>query len=375
MFNFGFTDEQAMLKKNARDFLDKKCPVTYVREIIANPPRLARSLWKEMASLGWIGLLIPEKYNGMEMGMVDLAILMEEIGKNLLPAPFLETIAAADAILQAGTEEQKQEFLPRIADGDIIATLAVDEPDCYWDLAGIQAVVEQTGINLKISGTKLFVPYADAADLIVVALRSKPPQDGITLVLVDPRTAGVSIEPLVIMDDTYNLCEINFSEAVVPAANILGQAGAGLPVLGKVLQRAALAASAEAVGGARKVLELAVDYSKERKQFDRPIGSFQAIKHQCADVLVDIESSSAVLYYAGWAVDNETAEAAQYVSSAKAYASDAYVNAAERAIQIHGAVGFTWEYDVHFYLKRARRLQMAFGDAPYHLEQIAKGWL
>ncbi len=376
--NFGLSEEQSMLKKTVRKFMEDRCPTTFVREMMADAGGYSPKQWQEMAELGWMGLTIPEEYDGMGMGLVELAVMMEEMGRAVLPAPFVETLMAAEALLQAGSAEQKKEYLPRIASGELIATLAMDEPEGFWEAAAIKAKAVPEGDGYKVSGTKLFVPYANAAGLIVTAVRTAEgaaPEEGITLICLDPKAPGVTVTPLKTMDQAYRLCEVQMDGVAVPAARVLGEAGQGWPVLEKVIRKYIVALSAEMVGGAEKAMEMTVQYAKERVQFGKPIGSFQAIKHRCADMLVDIEGSRGSLYYAAWAVENDVPGADLAASAAKAYCSDTYFKVTAGSIQCFGGIGFTWEHDIHLFFKRAKRLETTCGDATFHRERIAELWL
>ncbi|MHB1421219.1 MAG: acyl-CoA dehydrogenase family protein [Bacillota bacterium] len=378
MFNFALNEEQEMLRKTVRSFLEDNCSTEFVRTMLDDSNGYSPKMWLEMAELGWLGLNIPEEYNGMGMSMVDLEVVMEQMGRAILPAPFLETVIASEALILGGNEVQKQLYLPRIASGELIATLAIDEPEGYWTAGSINAKAVQESDGLRVTGSKMFVPYAQSAGIIICAVRTaegKCAKEGITLVILDPKAEGVSIIPLNAMDEAYRLCEVKLDGVKIPTCSVLGEAGKGWPILDKVMQKAAVLAAAEAVGGTEKALEMIVQYSKERIAFDKPIGSYQAIKHRCADIFVDMESTRGSVMYAAWAQQNGAADAETSASAAKANASDIYVNAAQKILQSFGGIGFTWEHDIHLFLKRARRLEMAYGDAGLHREKIASLWL
>jgi alkylation response protein AidB-like acyl-CoA dehydrogenase len=378
MFNFGLNEDQVMLRTTANKFMTERFPVKFVRQLMEDPKGYPPDLWKAMAELGWMGVSIPEAYGGMGMGLPFLMVLLEQMGRVLAPVPYLETVVAAEAIVQAGSEAQKQQYLPKIASGDLIATLAVDEPDGFWEADAVVARAVRKGDGYRVSGVKLFVPYAHVAGLVVCAVRTgsgAAPEEGITLLLLDPHAGGVTAKPIPAMDETYRLCELTLDGVAVPATQVLGKEGEGWAILDQVRQKAAVLAAAEMVGGAERAMEMVVEYSKMRQQFGQLIGVFQAIKHRCVDMLVDVQGSRGTVYYAAWALENQAKDAALAVSSAKAYASDTYVNATKKGLQSFGGIGFTWEHDIHLFLKRARRLEMAFGDATYHREKIASLWL
>jgi alkylation response protein AidB-like acyl-CoA dehydrogenase len=376
--DFGFSDEQDMLRQTARAFLEEHCPTTFVRHMMEDDKGYSADLWKEMAELGWLGLAFPEAYGGQGLGFVDLTVILEEMGAALLPSPFLSTvILAGQTILLGGSEAQKKAYLPKIAEGALIATLAMTEPAGRFDAEGITAVkATPQGAGFSITGTKLFVPDAHIAELLVVAARTKETDDkstGISLFLVEGNSPGVSTTLLKTMDQTRKQCEVVFDNVQVGRDRLLGTLDQGWPILQKVLNLATVSLCAEMVGGAQRVLDLSVSYAKERVQFGRPIGSFQAIKHKCAEMMLQVESAKSAAYYAAWAVDEDVPEAPLAVSMAKAYCSDAYRNTAGEGIQVHGGIGFTWEHDMHLYFKRAKYAEFTFGDATYHRELVAQG--
>jgi alkylation response protein AidB-like acyl-CoA dehydrogenase len=375
--DFGFSDEQDMLRQTTRAFLEEHCPTTFVRQMMEDEKGYSPDLWKEMAELGWLGLAFPEAYGGQGLGFVDLTVILEEMGAALLPSPFLSTVLlAGQTILIGGSEAQKKTYLPRIADGSLIATLAMTEPSGRFDADGISAVkATPEGEGFSISGTKLFVPDAHVAELMVVAARTKEAGNksfGVSLFLVDSTSPGTSVTLLKTMDQTRKQCEVVFDHVRVGRDRLVGMVDMGWPIVQKVLNLATVSLCAEMVGGAQRVLDLSVAYAKERVQFGRPIGSFQAIKHKCAEMMLQVESAKSAAYYAAWAVDEDVPEAPLAVSMAKAYCSDAYRNTAGEGIQVHGGIGFTWEHDMHLYFKRAKYAEFTFGDATYHRELVAQ---
>jgi alkylation response protein AidB-like acyl-CoA dehydrogenase len=279
------------------------------------------------------------------------------------------------AILEAGAAAQRQEWLPRIASGDAKMSLAWTEPSARWDAVGIVASGRETASGFVLSGTKMFVPDAHLSDALVVAVRTRDGStmdDGVSLFLVPKDAPGLTVALLPTIDETRRLCEVQFDNVAVPAAALLGERHEGWPALARVLDRATVALCAEMCGGAQRVLDMTTDYAKIRIAFGKPIGSYQGVKHRAADMLVDIENAKSLTYYAAWAIDEGLAEAPLAVSMAKAYASDAYRKVAGAGIQLHGGIGFTWEHDLQLYFKRAKASEVAFGDAAWHRERVAR---
>ena len=373
--DFGFSEEQEMLRKSARDFLAKESPMTYVRQMMEDDRGFRDEQWRKMAELGWTGLILPEEHGGAGGDFVDMVVVLEEMGRVVLPGPFFSTaILGGVALKEGGTTEQKQELLPRLAGGDLRVTLAQLEPNARWDAEGIELAAKKAGAEYRLSGTKLFVPDAHTADLLVVAGRAPGSKgaEGVTLFLVDAKAKGVATTLLKTMDQTRKLCEVVLTDVAVPAARVLGTPGEGWKLLDRIVDRGKVGLCAEMCGGAEKVLEMSVEYAKVREQFGRPIGSFQAIQHKCANMLVEVESSKSATYYAAWAVANDVDEAPLAAAMAKAYCSDAYRHTAGEGIQIHGGIGFTWEHDMHIYFKRAKSSEVTFGDATWNREIVAQ---
>ena len=367
--NFAFSEEQDQLRDAVRKFLEAKSPEATVRELMETTEGYDPAVWSQMANeLGLQSLHIPESYGGQGFGWVELGIVLEEMGRALLCAPYFSTVVlAANAILNAGTEDQKQALLPGIASGETKATLAFTEPNGKWDASGI--TLEADGG--KLSGTKMFVIDGHTADLIVVVARTKGSTgtDGISFYTVAGDAAGLTREALATMDQTRKQAKLTFDGV---EAQLLGTEGAGWDALSKTLDQAAVGLCNEMVGGAQYVLEESVQYAKDRVQFGRPIGSFQAIKHKCADMLLEVESAKSAAYYASWCAAEDNDELPVVASLAKAYCSDAYFHAAAENIQIHGGIGFTWEHDAHLYFKRAKSSEILLGDATYHRELLAQ---
>jgi alkylation response protein AidB-like acyl-CoA dehydrogenase len=375
--DFAFNDEQEELRSMAQAFLEENSSSEQIRKAMESDLGYDPEVWRQIGSeLGWTSVHIPEQYGGLGLGYVELVALMEMMGGSLLCAPFFSSVClGANALLVAGSEEQKSEYLPGIAEGTTRATLAYAGTSGSWDASSIEVIAERSGDDYMLKGKTSFVVDGHCADLIIVAARSEGSSgsEGVSLFALPGDSEGVRRNLLPTMDLTRRLAEIEFENVRVPAAALLGDEGAGWPGLSRTLDLAAIALAAEQVGGAQRCLDLAVAYAKEREQFGRPIGSFQAIKHKCADMIVQVESARSAAYYAGCAVaEGNDAEIDTVAPLAKAYCSDAYFKAAADCIQIHGGVGFTSEYDVHLYFKRAKSSESLLGDPSYHRELLAQ---
>lgn len=367
--NFAFSEEQEFLRETARRFLEERSPTEVVREVMATTEGYDQATWAELAAMGWQSMAIPEEYGGAGYSFLELVVLMEEMGRALLPAPFLSSvILGANTILLAGSEEQKQAMLPSIASGETTATLALTEPAGRWDESGVTTAATGSGDDWVISGTKSFVlDGATATTLLTVVVTDQ----GTSILAVPADAEGLSISSQDTMDQTRKMAEVTYDNVRVPRSALLGQDGKAWSTISQVLRLGAVALAAEQVGGAQRVLEMAVEYAKVRTQFGRPIGSFQAIKHKCADMLVGVESAKSAAYYAGWAAAEDNDELPTVAALAKSYCSEAYFSAAAENIQIHGGIGFTWEHDAHLYFKRAKSSELLFGDPAYHRTILA----
>lgn len=374
---FGFTEEQEMIRSQAAEFLAHECPVALVRELMNSEHGYSDDLWEKVAAMGWLGLVFPEEYGGAGLTFVELTVLLEGMGRALAPGNFFSTVLLAGlTLLEAASEEQKRRWLTPLSEGKLRATLALTEPNGSWEAAGVTSVTaERSDGDYVINGTKLFVPDAQMADLIICAVRtgSSPlSENNITLFAVDRNSDGLNITRLKTMDQTRGSYEVTFERVRVSADRVLGSVGKAWPVIGRVIDKATIGLCAEMVGGAQRVLEMCIAYAKERVQFGRPIGSFQAIQHKCADMLLVIESARSAAYAAAWAASHDRDDTALLASIAKAYTSDASRFVAGEGIQIHGGMGFTWEHDVHLYFKRAKADEFNFGDANYHRGRVAQ---
>jgi len=372
--DLSFSEEQEMLWKSARDFLANKVPKTLVREMETDPKGYVPEMWKEMADLGWVGLPLPEQYGGGGFTFLDLVVLLEEVGRACLPAPFISTVVlGALPVATWGTEEQKKDILPKVAKGEMIMTMALTEPSARYEAKSVQVKAKAEGESFVIDGTKLFVNDANVADKMIVVARTAEkanPEEGITLFLADAKSPGISVLNLsTIAGD--KLCEVTFKGVKVPKANVLGKVDEGWPMVKQVIQWAALAKSAEMMGGAQQVLEMTIQYGKDRVQFDRPIGSFQILQHYMADMSIDVDSSRVSLHKAAWML-SEGLPCTKEISVIKGWLSEAYRRVTATSHQIHGAIGFTKDHDLELYFRRAKAGELYFGDADYHREIVAE---
>ena len=322
--------------------------------------------WRE---LGWLGLSLPEEHGGSALGMVETAILVDELGRVAYPGPYLPTMLAGHAILAAGTEAQKKRWLPAIAGGSARATLALMERELDWDPQATTTRAERRGDGWVLTGLKQFVPWPSVADALLVPARSP---EGLSLFLVPASARKLGISMMTGIDLGARLGQVTLDGVAVDADALLGEPGAAGPLLEDVLRRGAVAAAAEMLGAARRCLDMAVSYAKVREQFGQPIGSFQAIRHKCAEMLLEVENAHSAVYYAAWALDAGAEDAALAASVAKAYVNDASRRVCGEAIQVHGGIGFTWEYDLHLYFKRAKGLEVQYGDGDYHRERVLR---
>jgi alkylation response protein AidB-like acyl-CoA dehydrogenase len=372
--DLGLNEEQEMLRKSARDFLQGECPKQLVRQLDESDGGYSVELWRKMAELGWMGLVFPEKYGGSGRGFLDLAILLEEMGYNIVPGPFFSTVVLGGlTILAAGNEEQRMEFLPKIARGGVILSLALTEATAGYDAASVKTKATTRNGKYVIKGTKLFVLNANVADYILCVARTrrtKNPEDGITVFLVDARSPGLKCTLLKTLARDKQ-CEVIFDDVTVSEKSVVGKRDEGWPIVKDILEKAAVAKCAEMVGGAQAALDMAVNYAKERVQFGRPIGSFQAIQHYCADMAMDVGGSRFVTYKAAWKV-SEGLPAALDAAIAKAWVSEAYGRVALSAHQIFGAIGFTMDHDIHLYYRQAKAAEIIFGGADFHRAVVAR---
>jgi len=374
--DLGLTEEQELLKNSAREFLEKECPEKHVREMEEDEKGYSPDLWKKTAELGWQGLVIPEEYGGTGMGYLDLIILVEEFGRALVPGPFIPTaVGGAIALLEAGSDAQKKQYLPKIASGEHIWSLAFTEPSARFDAEGVELEAKAGGDGFVLNGTKLFIRDAHVSDYMTVVARTKKganAEDGITLFIVDSKSPGISFTPLkTIAADKQ--CEVKFENVKVSKDNVLGAVDKGWDVFQQITRKATVLECAYLVGLAQKDFEISVQYAKDRIQFGRPIGSFQAIQHKAADMVTDVDGARFITYKAAWSVAEDQPEADMDVHMAKAWCSEATRRVVASGQQIHGGIGFTQEYIIQLYFRRQKASELAWGDADYHRELVAEG--
>jgi len=372
--DYELTEEQKILQNSAADFLKKECPKELVRQLAETDEKYSPELWRKMAELGWMGLHLPEEYGGTDWSFLNMAVLMEEMGYNICPGPFISTtLLGCVPILEAGTEDQKQEILPKVANGDLILTMALTEADGGYEPSALKVTAAREDDAWVIDGVKLFVPDALVADYILCVARTSEasdPEAGLTLFLVKRDQPGMTVTPLKTISKD-NQCEVAFDKVRLDAGSVLGQVDQAWPVVKAALDRAAVARSAETVGAMRATLDLTVAYAKERVQFGRPIGSFQAIQHYLADMWVDMLGTRNLVIRAAWKLS--TGEPAdKEVSMAKIRAGEMGRKATTVGHRIFAGIGFTMEHDLHLYHRRTVAADMAFGDSDYHHEQVAR---
>ena len=368
--DLGHTEIQQMLRTSAQEFLTRECPTTLVREMEEDQHGYSDELWRQMASLGWAGVPFPEVYGGTGGDFLDLAVLLEEIGRALAPSPYFSTVVLGGlTILDAGSDAQKNDLLSRVCDGSGLMTLAVTEASATYDAWGIETTATADGNGYALNGTKLFVPDAHVADVIIVAARTQQdgdPAEGITLFLVPARMEGLEISPINTIGSERQF-EVALRNVRLPASAVLGEVNGGWPIAERAIQRAVTGHCVTMLGGATAVLDMTVEYVKQRTQFGRPVGSFQAVQHHCAQMATDVEGCRGVAYQAAWMLA-EGLPAQREISIAKAWISQAYRRVCATAHQCHGAIGFTKEHDLQLYTRRAKVQELSYGDTNYHKE-------
>jgi len=368
--NFGFTEEQELLRDQVRRFLDTSCPMTEVRKIMKEPRGFSRELWRQMAELGWLGLVIPVDFGGVGLSWVDLIVILEETGRSLYPSPFISHSIAASTLAETANEAQQKRWLPDLASGEKIAIPAILDGDGPPDADNITlvGVAVEEGKSFALDGEKCFVADAGLADLLMVAFRKDRADGAIALAVIDADQEGVSVTATATMDETKRTGTLKLKNVVVDEENLLT---CDDTTIVRLLNKGVVAVTAEMVGAAEAALNLTSDYSKVRVQFDNPIGKYQSVKHRLADIYVDIESFKSLLYYAAWTVDESPDELSRSASLAKAYASDAFAQLGIDGVHLHGAIGYTAEYDIQLYLKRSKWARPMYGDSDYHYERVA----
>jgi alkylation response protein AidB-like acyl-CoA dehydrogenase len=374
--DFDFTGEQTMLRGLAREIFTRECTPQAVRKQMADPVGYDEALWQQLAETGLLGIAIDEERGGQGLGMIELALVLEEMGRAAYPGPYFATVVlAATAIAAGGDRAQMDAYLGDIAGGKTKATLALMEDALGFGPGAIQLRARSQGNQYALTGRKRFVPFAHVADVILVAARTSDASDamrGITVFAIGRDTPGVTITPNVGFDQTQKTSTVTLENVQIGRDAVIGAVDRGWEVLDAALKRAAVGASAVMLGAARKCMDMSIEYAKVREQFGQPIGSFQAIKHACAEMLVEVENAHAATYYAAWALDAGAPDAAQAVSVAKSYVGDASRKVCGSSIQVHGGIGFTWEYDLHLYYKQAKHLEALYGDQEQHREQVLR---
>ena len=372
---FSFTEEQGLLRESAKAFLAENSNSIKVREAMESSLIYNQEVWKKMSEeMGWLALLIPEEYDGLGLTWVELIILLEQMGYFLLCSPFHSTVClGVTSLIEAGNEKQKKNFLPKIANGSMQITLACLEPNGDWTSTGITSTYKKSNNDFIITGVKKYVPFGHSADKIIVIAREEGSSgtEGITLFLIDSGAENLEVRKLNTMDQTRPQSLINLDKVRISKDSILGEIGGGWTILEKIRTYGALGVSAEQVGGAQRCLDMTCNFVLEREQFGRQIGSFQSVKHRLADMMVLVESARSAAYYASCITGSNLKELEETVSIAKSYCSEAFFKCAADAIQLHGGVGFTWEYDTHLFFKRAKSSEIYFGDPSFHKNKIS----
>ncbi|HEV3136381.1 MAG TPA: acyl-CoA dehydrogenase family protein [Pirellulales bacterium] len=362
---FDLSKPQKLLQKSARELFVRACPAKRVRELMATDTAWHPELWSAVADQGWLGIHLPESCGGLGLGTVELAVVAEEMGRACFPGPFLGTIWAATLIAEASP---KSKYLEALATGQSKAAVALVEPEASWDPADVRLKATKAPDGFKISGRKSFVSDAGVADLIVCVARAG---DELALLTVGAKSSGVTITATPGLDQTRKLYDVQFENVTVAAEDVLAAGDAARSALVRSMQVGTLAVCGDMLGGMQWIIEDTVEYAKTRQQFGRVIGSFQAVQQMCADMLLWTESSRSAIYFAAWALDAAPADAARVVATAKAYASDASREVANRGVQVHGGIGFTWEHDLQLLYKRSKTSEIMFGDASHHRAQLA----
>lgn len=367
--DFDLSKPQKMLKDSARSLLARECSTEQVRKLMATDTAYDEKLWKSLADQGWTGMMISEDQGGLELGLVEMAAVAEEMGRACLPGPFISTLWASALISESSSGEQKSRYLEAISTGEMKATVALLESSADWNPLSVQLHAEKVLDGYFLTGRKEFVTDADVADVIICVARSG---EEILLLPVNRKAEGITVTATPAIDATRKLYTVDFENVHVAASDMLASGKHAQETLARATAIATVALCAEMLGGMQWTLDTTVEYAKTRQQFGRAIGSYQAVQHQCADMLLLTESARSAVYYAAWAVTENDPAAPTAVSIAKAYCSDAAREVGNRGVQVHGGIGFTWEHDLHLYYKRAKGSEIMFGDANYHREQIAR---
>jgi alkylation response protein AidB-like acyl-CoA dehydrogenase len=368
--DFGLSEDQQQLKNSARDFLTKECPTTRVRQIISDDDGMPLDLYAVIAHLGWNGMLVPEKFGGAGLGMLEMSLLLEECGYAALPGPFLFSSAlAVSALVAGGSDALNRRWLEPLAEGHAIGTVAIMEPNDSINPADLATTAQPTRQGWLLNGSKMFVPYPHVADFMIVVARTGSGARDIGFFLVEPRQPGVKIRRLKNLDLTRRVSVVEFNSVEIPPEAVLP---AGADLYERLLDVAGVAIAADSLGGTERALDMAVEYSKGREQFGKPIGAYQAIQHAAAEIVADLEPSRSLLWYAAYMLDAKPVSASRAAAMVKARMCEVFMRAADRAVLMHGGIGFTWDHDMHLWFKRARFNESYFGSPPFHRERVAK---
>ena len=370
--HFAFTEEQDLLRQEVRKLLEEQCPISEVRRWMDTPEGFSSELWKQLGEGGWLGLRVPERFGGAGLGWTDAIILLEETGRGLLPSPLVSTTLAAATIADVGSEDQQRRFLPGLAEGSRIGTEALLDEEDRLAPDSVRLCGEPEGDGFVLTGCKRFVADPTNADTVLVAFRTGDGAEDLTLAVIEAGAAGVSAEAFPTMDATKRMGNLRLEGARIGPEAVLGEPGQAWPMIARLLDCGAVAVAAEMIGAAQALLDMTVQYAKDRVQFGQPIGHFQGVKHPLAEIHMQIESSRSLLWYAAWALDSSPEEASRAASLCKAYATEAFNRMGIDAIQFHGAYGTTEDCDVQLYYKRSKWSRAAFGDADHHYARIAK---
>jgi alkylation response protein AidB-like acyl-CoA dehydrogenase len=368
---FDFNEDQVMLRNLIREFMSEQCSTSHVRAMIESDEGFDRDIYRQFVQLGI--LPFPEQYGGGDLGMVEQAIILEEMGRSPYPGPYFATVMLAGSVIQAsGDENAMARYLPDASNGDLILTLAYMEDDTGWTPDTVTTEVNRDGDDVIVNGRKRFVPFARSADVVLTVAREPGTsgRDGISVIAVPAGADGVKFGTELMFDVTSRTATVEFDNVRVPAAHVIGEIGGGWSAIESMLDRAAVGAAAEMLGASRRSLELANEYAKERKQFGQYIGQFQAVKHMLAEMLEKVENGHAATYYAAWALDAEAPDHALAASVAKSTMNEASRKVCGDAVQVMGGIGFTWEHDLHFYFKRAKHLEVLYGDVDHHYDRV-----
>lgn len=374
--NFDFNEEQYLFQESFKTFLEEQYPLdTFIRSTQDAGSGKGKEcrLWQSLAELGLFSMLVPEDFGGLGLSFIDLVLILEELGAALVPAPITETLAVQDLVTRYGTAAQQHNLLPALAAGEMAATVAIQEASVNYDIASIKTTVERRGDQFVISGRKIMVPGATAVDCIVV-LALDTVTGNVLPVIVDLGAEGMAVHAHIALDGSQDLADIVFDNVCVDAAAVVGSTSSSSGAE-RLFDTCAFIAASMATGIGRKALAIAVDYASQRIQFDKPIGSFQAIKHRCADMAVSVDAAQSAAYYASWSVAEDAADRKWAVSIAKSYCGDVAQDLVQKCTQIHGGMGFTWELGIHYYLRRACVLNAAYGNTEFHRERVVAGSL